>query len=635
MSGQLHNPRLYNAKQGRDQWLGNKASINGSKPTLATLNTAANTLSGAATFALSNSKVTSATPSVKQTPSLPPKLPPFALQHTVGSDFTPSVTPINVPKLHVPVTAGKVVEHPTFRPGSYRFMDEYTELFGLDKPVMSEQHTTEVTPNNVVAPDVIEQSTATPIAVDSHPYFDKQPAERPVQPPTNVPSANVTPPKTAPVAPSTTPSKPSTKPSTPPSRPNKSFAGNTPEIDNLQGDNLQAFYESIDAIKHFEGFRTKPYVDSNGYAIGYGFTKMPTGSPVAVNDTMTKTEADAYIIKLIYPMYLRIAKQFPQLNVPQTMSLVDLDYNAGAISNPRKAPKLHKALANNNLAEAAFEMLDITNQGLGNLPKRRAHFSAQLKSGTTTKLKYESGGVHPDKPRSSSTGYNWTVGLLSTLPTALGETAVSAAPYTSYAAPFVYAGGLLLAAAGNYTGAYLYDNATPTQRQNTWGVNKFYQPQSYTEAGILTGTAGAAGAIGYKTAGKAMKYGSQRLVTKATATATDKAGKVDESILTKQLVNIPYAKHTANMPWAGTYKSVVDKPLKVAIPLAEKKGGAIRQLRRSNRYAYKATTTGGKVLTPLGTAVSLVGPGLVRYIGTYYNNSAEMPHASHLQTATE
>ena len=91
------------------------------------------------------------------------------------------------------------------------------------------------------------------------------------------------------------------------------------------------------AIKKHEGFRSTPYWDVNGYAIGYGQHTNPlTGRPVQPSDFIDKSAADSLLSSAIQPYADRVYGQvgpdiWNKMTANQQNAMVDLAYNYGSV----------------------------------------------------------------------------------------------------------------------------------------------------------------------------------------------------------------------------------------------------------------------------------------------------------------
>lgn len=98
---------------------------------------------------------------------------------------------------------------------------------------------------------------------------------------------------------------------------------------------METSKKGIEVIKTFEGFRSKPYLDSAGIpTIGYGFTIYPDGRRVTLNDKhITKEEADR-IMKLVLRKYEECVNELvkKEINQNQFDALVSFVYNVGCNS---------------------------------------------------------------------------------------------------------------------------------------------------------------------------------------------------------------------------------------------------------------------------------------------------------------
>jgi GH24 family phage-related lysozyme (muramidase) len=97
------------------------------------------------------------------------------------------------------------------------------------------------------------------------------------------------------------------------------------------------------AIQRHEGFRSTPYWDVNGYAIGYGQHTNPlTGRPVQPGDFIDKSQADSLLSSAIQPYADTVQRQlgadsWNSLTANQQNALTDYAYNYGSLTPDVKA----------------------------------------------------------------------------------------------------------------------------------------------------------------------------------------------------------------------------------------------------------------------------------------------------------
>ena len=140
--------------------------------------------------------------------------------------------------------------------------------------------------------------------------------------------------------------------------------------------------EGLNMLSEFEGYRSKPYLDTNGTpTIGYGTTYYPDGSKVSMKDAeIDKAQALEYklhhIKKLVDPAINTLVKV--DLNQNQFDALSSLIYNIG--QGAFATSSVLKNLNKKDLAAAADSFLlwnketiggqKVVNKGLDNRRKK-------------------------------------------------------------------------------------------------------------------------------------------------------------------------------------------------------------------------------------------------------------------------
>ncbi|MDF2931200.1 MAG: hypothetical protein K0R36_531 [Chryseobacterium sp.] len=95
---------------------------------------------------------------------------------------------------------------------------------------------------------------------------------------------------------------------------------------------MKTSQKGINLILSFEGFSSKPYLDSAGIAtIGYGNTYYPGGKKVTMKDAAISKEKGAELFSLILPNYEKIINAKIKINITQNQfdALVSHTYNTG------------------------------------------------------------------------------------------------------------------------------------------------------------------------------------------------------------------------------------------------------------------------------------------------------------------
>lgn len=95
---------------------------------------------------------------------------------------------------------------------------------------------------------------------------------------------------------------------------------------------MKTSQKGINLIISFEGFSSKPYLDSAGIpTIGYGNTYYPGGKKVTMKDAAISKEKGAELFSLILPNYEKIVNAKIKINITQNQfdALVSHTYNTG------------------------------------------------------------------------------------------------------------------------------------------------------------------------------------------------------------------------------------------------------------------------------------------------------------------
>ncbi|MBO9690471.1 lysozyme [Chryseobacterium sp.] len=113
---------------------------------------------------------------------------------------------------------------------------------------------------------------------------------------------------------------------------------------------MKTSQKGIHLIISFEGFSSKPYLDSAGIpTIGYGNTYYPGGKKVTMNDSAISKEKGVELFSSVLPTYEKIVNS--KIKVPLTQNqfdaLVSHTYNTGGSDGLFK-------LVNDRASEAAI-----------------------------------------------------------------------------------------------------------------------------------------------------------------------------------------------------------------------------------------------------------------------------------------
>lgn len=95
---------------------------------------------------------------------------------------------------------------------------------------------------------------------------------------------------------------------------------------------MKTSQKGIDLILSFEGFSSKPYLDSAGIpTIGYGNTYYPGGKKVSMKDPSISKEKGAELFSSVLPTYEKIVKNKINITITQNQfdAIVSHTYNTG------------------------------------------------------------------------------------------------------------------------------------------------------------------------------------------------------------------------------------------------------------------------------------------------------------------
>lgn len=95
---------------------------------------------------------------------------------------------------------------------------------------------------------------------------------------------------------------------------------------------MKTSQKGINLILSFEGFSSKPYLDSAGIpTIGYGNTYYPGGKKVTMNDPAISRERGAELFSSVLPTYEKIVNSKIKIALTQNQfdALVSHTYNTG------------------------------------------------------------------------------------------------------------------------------------------------------------------------------------------------------------------------------------------------------------------------------------------------------------------
>lgn len=140
----------------------------------------------------------------------------------------------------------------------------------------------------------------------------------------------------------------------------------------------EAISLAADLCKHFEGFRSKPYICPAGYpTIGYGTVYKPDGSKVTMEHApISKAEAEGWLLyELRYNYGAAVLRATPNLiHHPGALgAMIDFAYNLG--SARYRASTLRRRVAESDWAGAKEQLSKWVRGGgkvLPGLVRRRA-----------------------------------------------------------------------------------------------------------------------------------------------------------------------------------------------------------------------------------------------------------------------
>jgi lysozyme len=150
---------------------------------------------------------------------------------------------------------------------------------------------------------------------------------------------------------------------------------------------MSGFAEAVeiaaDICRHFEGFRSKPYICPAGYpTIGYGTVYKPDGTKVSMDDPpISREQANEWLISELRQNYgAGVLRHTPNLiNHPRVLAAaIDFAYNLGV--SRYRASTLRKRLSAEDWDDAKVQLMRWTKAGGRVLPGlvRRRQAEAQL-----------------------------------------------------------------------------------------------------------------------------------------------------------------------------------------------------------------------------------------------------------------
>lgn len=133
----------------------------------------------------------------------------------------------------------------------------------------------------------------------------------------------------------------------------------------------EALEIAADLCRHFEGFRSKPYICPAGYpTIGYGTVYKPDGTRVTMDDApISKAQADEWLLSELRSNYgAGILKASPNLiKHPRVLAAaIDFAYNLGV--SRYRASTLRKRLEAEDWDGARVQLMRWTKAGGRELP---------------------------------------------------------------------------------------------------------------------------------------------------------------------------------------------------------------------------------------------------------------------------
>jgi lysozyme len=140
---------------------------------------------------------------------------------------------------------------------------------------------------------------------------------------------------------------------------------------------------AADLCRHFEGFRSKPYICPAGYpTIGYGTVYKPDGTKVTMDDApISKAQADEWLLSELRTNYAAgVLRASPRLIAhPKILgAMIDFSYNLGVARY--RASTLRRKVDNQDWEAAKEQLMRWTRGGGKVLPGlvRRRQAEASL-----------------------------------------------------------------------------------------------------------------------------------------------------------------------------------------------------------------------------------------------------------------
>ena len=140
---------------------------------------------------------------------------------------------------------------------------------------------------------------------------------------------------------------------------------------------------AADLCRHFEGFRSKPYICPAGYpTIGYGTVYKPDGTKVTMDDApISKAQADEWLLSELRTNYAAgVLRASPRLIAhPKILgAMIDFSYNLGVARY--RASTLRRKVDNQDWEAAKTQLMRWTRGGGKVLPGlvRRRQAEASL-----------------------------------------------------------------------------------------------------------------------------------------------------------------------------------------------------------------------------------------------------------------
>ena len=133
----------------------------------------------------------------------------------------------------------------------------------------------------------------------------------------------------------------------------------------------EAISIAAELCRHFEGFRSKPYICPAGYpTIGYGTVWKPDGTRVTMDDApISKTQADEWLLSELLTNYATgVLRASPHLIAhPKILgAMIDFSYNLGVARY--RASTLRRKIDNQDWEAAKTQLMRWTRGGGKVLP---------------------------------------------------------------------------------------------------------------------------------------------------------------------------------------------------------------------------------------------------------------------------